>query len=338
MYYLQILILAIVQGAAELLPVSSSAHVIVAERLMGLDPADPKMTFLLVMLHTGTMFAVLVYFWPRWRARLFPALPPDGTPAPPPSHFVLMVLLATAVTGVLGLAVYLFTKRVLHREIEELFKNLPLIAASLLAVGVFILVAGSREVRSESPVIRPVWAFLIGFVQGLCLPFRGFSRSGATISTALCCGISRALAEDFSFALAVLITPPVIVLELHRLLKAWPSDMSLTQLLLPGLVGMVFSFLAGLVALRLLSAVLELGRWKYFGVYCIVAALVVFGLAYSGVLEAPGAPPGGAGRPSALRGGLPADRRWRRAVPDAPQRAVPSGTSRPPARCDDCAP
>ena len=60
----QIAILAIVQGAAELLPISSSAHVIIAEKLMGLDPTTPAMTLLLlVMLHTGTMFAVIVYFW-----------------------------------------------------------------------------------------------------------------------------------------------------------------------------------------------------------------------------------------------------------------------------------
>ena len=62
MNLLQILILAAVQGAAELLPVSSSAHVIVAEKLMALDPTTPEMTFLLVMLHTGTMFAVIAYF------------------------------------------------------------------------------------------------------------------------------------------------------------------------------------------------------------------------------------------------------------------------------------
>ena len=67
----QILVLAIIQGAAELLPVSSSAHVIVAEKLMGLDPTAPEMTLLLVMLHTGTMFAVLVYFWKAWKQSFF---------------------------------------------------------------------------------------------------------------------------------------------------------------------------------------------------------------------------------------------------------------------------
>ena len=71
MTLIQILILALVQGLAELLPVSSSAHVIVAEKLLGLDPTSPAMTMLLVMLHTGTMFAVIVYFWRRWREAYF---------------------------------------------------------------------------------------------------------------------------------------------------------------------------------------------------------------------------------------------------------------------------
>ena len=67
----KVIILAIVQGLAELLPISSSAHVIVAEKLMGLDPSSPQMTLLLVMLHTGTMLAVIVYFWKGWRERYF---------------------------------------------------------------------------------------------------------------------------------------------------------------------------------------------------------------------------------------------------------------------------
>src|ERR1700681_1381949 len=69
-HYLRIAFLALIQGAAELLPVSSSAHVILAQRWMGMDPSRPQQVFLLVMLHTGTMFAVIVYFWPRWRRLL----------------------------------------------------------------------------------------------------------------------------------------------------------------------------------------------------------------------------------------------------------------------------
>ena len=74
MSLLQVIVLAIVQGLAELLPVSSSAHVVVAEKLMGLDPSSPQMTLLLVMLHTGTMFAVIAYFWKTWKSAYFSSI------------------------------------------------------------------------------------------------------------------------------------------------------------------------------------------------------------------------------------------------------------------------
>jgi undecaprenyl-diphosphatase len=290
--YLQILILALIQGAAELLPVSSSAHVIVAARFMGLDPSKPPFVFLLLMLHTGTMFAVIVYFWPRWRRLLRPG-PADGSP--PRLHFLTMIVLATACTGVLGLGLqYLIENVVLERllhhpkgEVEELFKSLPLIGASLAAVGVFIIYSGMHESRTQTPTLSPGSAVWVGLVQGLCLPFRGFSRSGATISTALLRGVSRPLAEDFSFALAVVLTPPLLVRQTLKLIiesssgsPQVPLGAELVPLFLPGLVGMAFSFLAGLVALKVLSAVLERGRWRYFGYYCILAALGVLAAAW----------------------------------------------------------
>jgi undecaprenyl-diphosphatase len=289
MEYLRIAVLACIQGAAELLPVSSSAHVIVAEKLMGKDPSSEEMTFLLVMLHTGTMFAVLLYFWPRWRGLLRSAA---GGPHPG-WRFVMLVVLATACTGVLGLGLMWFIEQVVlvrwlgHEkgEVEHLFKNLGLIAASLLAVGLFIIAAGSRKLREDPAALNTRSSVLIGIVQALCLPLRGFSRSGATISTALFCGIPRMRAEDFSFALAVALTPPVIARELQRLLKArgWSGMAELTNLLLPGLVGMVLSFAAGLVALKVLSRVLERGGWKYFGYYCLAASAGVFAAYLTGL-------------------------------------------------------
>lgn len=121
---------------------------------------------------------------------------------------------------------------------------------------------------------------MIGAVQALCLPFRGFSRSGATISTALFLGISRQKAEEFSFALAVVLTPAVIAKELLRLVHAQQasvgaSHLAIGSLLLPSLFGMVFSFLTGLLALKWLSAWLEHGRWYLFGIYCLVFSGVV---------------------------------------------------------------
>jgi undecaprenyl-diphosphatase len=289
MHILQILLLAVVQGLTELLPVSSSAHVIVAERVMGFDPASPEMTFLLVMLHTGTMFSVLIYFWPRWRRLLAPArgaANPAGKSGA--GHFLKMIVLATACTGVLGLALKFVIERVIlegflrypHGEVEQLFRNLPLIGVALLAGGFLIIAAGIWERAEKTSGLTTVSSVAIGTIQGLCLPFRGFSRSGATISMALFSGIRRDLAEDFSFALAVVLTPPVVVLELRRLLKASGghgiTGAQLTALTLPGVLGMCGSFLAGLVALWWLSSWLEQGRWRYFGYYCVFFSVIVF--------------------------------------------------------------
>src|SRR5260370_2333173 len=137
-HYVQIAIMAVIQGAAELLPVSSSAHVILAERLMGLDPSSPEMVFLLVMLHTGTMFAVLVYFWRRWKALVFP---PSAGGEWTHLHFIKMVVLATAITGVLGL-IELARVKSLGHEVEQLVENLPLSVASLPPAGIYPLAAG----------------------------------------------------------------------------------------------------------------------------------------------------------------------------------------------------
>jgi len=278
MSYIAIAVLAVIQGLAELLPVSSSAHVIVAERLMGLDPSAPEMTFLLVMLHTGTMFAVILYFWPRWKERFASAGAARG-------ETLGALFAATAATGAVGLALKKLIEKVFMRgsakaEIETLFSNLPLVAGALAAAGLLILWAGGDE--KPPTAMTPGTAVRIGLMQGLCLPFRGFSRSGATISAAMLCGIPRALAEDFSFALAVILTPPVIFLEAHRMTRAAAAagrPAFAAALFAPGLVGMTFSFAAGLIALRWLSRWLEQGRWRYFGWYCLAASAGVMGAA-----------------------------------------------------------
>lgn len=284
MSFSQLVILAVIQGAAELLPVSSSAHVIVAQRLMNLDPGAPEMTLLLVMLHTGTMGAVIVYFRSRWRKLLVSGSRP----------FLKAVVIATTCTGVVGLGLKVFIEKILlerflgfaHGEVEHLFRNLPLIGVALGAVGILIVTAGRRQLAESFTWVNHRNAALIGVVQGLCLPFRGFSRSGATISTALWGGVARDLAEDFSFALAVVLTPPVLGLELHRFWRAQaehaaagtPAAGVQAGWIALGVVGMLLSFCAGLFALVSLSKALDGGRWQWFGYYCLVASgLVLLG-------------------------------------------------------------
>jgi undecaprenyl-diphosphatase len=296
MSIVHVIVLAIVQGLAELLPVSSSAHVVVAEKLMGLDPSSPQMTLLLVMLHTGTMFAVIAYFWRHWKQTYFAT-------ADAFKRFAVRLVWATALTGVVGEALKKLIEHTLFKgapkaEIEDLFGRLDLIAPALAAAGILILIAGLRKsgtgeaetaeagsiTRRPSESVTMGQAGWMGFVQGLALPFRGFSRSGSTISTGMLVGAAKERAERFSFALAVVLTPAVVAQEALRLVKAThaaaamgvPIDLHGTVVF--SLLGAVFSFLAGLVALKWLSSWLKHGRWYLFGIYCLVASGVVFWL------------------------------------------------------------
>jgi undecaprenyl-diphosphatase len=289
----QVIVLAIIQGLAELLPVSSSAHVVIAEKLMGLDPSSPQMTLLLVMLHTGTMFAVLAYFWKTWKQVYFSSR--DAF-----RRFAILVIWATLLTGIVGEVLKKIIEKTLFRdaakaEIEQLFSHLELIAPALAAAGILIFIAGLQEKRkraaatgasqkrgSNEGTLTLKQAGWMGLVQGLALPFRGFSRSGSTISTGMLTGSAKEPAERFSFALAVVLTPPVVLMETVRLMKAAHTaaaagaPIDLHAALFMSLLGAVFSFLAGLAALKWLSSWLESGRWHWFGVYCLAASGVVF--------------------------------------------------------------
>ncbi|MGA1983580.1 MAG: undecaprenyl-diphosphate phosphatase [Acidobacteriaceae bacterium] len=292
----QVIVLAVVQGLAELLPVSSSAHVVVAEKLMGLDPSTPQMTLLLVMLHTGTMFAVIAYFWKQWVQTYFAS-------ADAFKRFAVRVVWATLLTGVIGEGLIKVIEHTLFKGqpkavIEDLFGRLDLVAPALACAGILILIAGLRE-KKAGGAAEPVAGSLtrrpggnvtmgqagwMGILQGLALPFRGFSRSGVTISAGMLTGAAKERAERFSFAMAVVITPLAIGREALRLLHAThdaaasgtPVDLHGTVVL--SLLGAVFAFLAGLVALKWLSNWLENGRWYLFGIYCLVASVVVFWL------------------------------------------------------------
>ncbi len=218
------------------------------------------------------------------------------------SGLLIRVIWATLLTGVIGEVLIKVIEKTVFRgasksEIELLFGRLDLIAPALLGAGVLILIAGLRErgrVRATAiaddfrTTVTMREAGIMGAVQGLALPFRGFSRSGSTISAGMLAGAARERAERFSFALAVVLTPPVVLRELLRLLKASheaaatgvPLDLHGT--LLVSLLGAVFAFLAGLLALRWLSSWLEAGRWYLFGIYCILASAVVFYLHHAG--------------------------------------------------------
>jgi undecaprenyl-diphosphatase len=236
------------------------------------------------MLHTGTMLAVILYFLKAWKSAFFR----DRTSI---TTMLKSVAIATAITLVVGLSLKklietLYLKGSSHGEIEDLFGQLPLVASALLIAGLVILWAAHKKEPKVSRPIGVVPAFWIGASQGLCLPLRGLSRSGVTISTGMLLGMQHQRVEEFSFALAVVITPPVVAQELNRLLRssgATGINFELLPLVGPGVLGMVAAFIAGMAALRLLSRWLDQGHWGWFGFYCLAFSGFVFVLASRGL-------------------------------------------------------
>jgi undecaprenyl-diphosphatase len=290
MGWIYVVILAAVQGLAELLPISSSAHVIVTAKLLHVNMSLPANALLLVMLHTGTMFAVIVYFWRQWVDAFFSSWEAFY-------RFARMAFVACFLSGVVAVPLILVVEHILshgnhHVAIEALFNKLNWIAPALAAVGLLILWAGLREARNpenqsakERREVTWPQAIVMGILQGVAIPFRGFSRSGATISGALLADGDRLPVESFSFAIVVAITPLAIAREVYRLFRADAAagiHLNMAAAMAPSLLGMVCAFLAGLVALKWLSRWLEQGRWYWFGIYCLAASVVVLMLYLKG--------------------------------------------------------
>jgi undecaprenyl-diphosphatase len=153
-------VLSVIQGLCVLLPVSNSAHVILAEKMMGLDSTASAMTLLLVMLHAGTMLAVIVYFWESWRERYFSSTDAFWS-------FAKLVTVATAITGIIGLILMMLIERVIlrgsaHDEIEQLFGNSYIIAAGLATVGVMIILPKrqqSMNMTCRLGIRESIWIF-----------------------------------------------------------------------------------------------------------------------------------------------------------------------------------
>jgi undecaprenyl-diphosphatase len=269
-------LLGFIQGATELLPVSSSAHVILAGKFLGFDPTTPEGVLLLLTLHSGTMCAVLIHYWKRWTN----ALRSYGL-----FSFVKSVILSIACTAVVGIFLkWLIEKIWLKSQVESLFGNTELIALSLMATGILIFISARAEKNQlEKKALDLKASAWIGSVQGLCLPFRGFSRSGATISVGLLSRLDKATSETFSFALAVVLTPPLILREIHHLGKAAPFDAA--SFASRGLLGFCVSFVSGFLALKWLSNWVERGRWGYFSYYCFAMSVLVFCLKFANLVH-----------------------------------------------------
>jgi undecaprenyl-diphosphatase len=243
----QVLVLAIVQGVAEFLPISSSGHLVVlAPLLFGGRSTPPGMTDLNIVLHVGTLGSILAYY----RRRIFRLIGEDR-------RAIGLILLGTVPAGVVGVTVKLF--------FESLIES-PLLAGFMLPCTGAMLLWVSKRPEGAIEYRDLAWrdSLLIGCAQALAI-LPGLSRSGWTIGAGLSTGLSRQAATTYSFLLAIPAIAGAGLIETLSLLKHPPqTDLSLM------LVGAAVSFVVGIGSLWWLERWLARGRLHWFAWYCIV--------------------------------------------------------------------
>ncbi len=286
MSVIQGILLGILQGIAEFLPISSSGHLAVAQNIIGLD--DLPLLFD-VFLHLATLAAVCLYFWRkiwellkcfgRWISRS-PKVKENSNDYDvvlaqkdlANRKIIIAIILSTVVTGVMGI---LSSKLIPNISIKVtccgfLVTSLFLILSSVIEKRTSRLAQNSDD--KKNPGVSKVQALIIGFMQGIgTLP--GISRSGSTIAGALFCGVDRSLAGEFSFIISIPAILGAFILELKDL-----GEVSSTIGAAPVIAGCAAAFATGYISLTFLMKMIKKGKLQYFALYLI--PLAIFGLIF----------------------------------------------------------
>jgi undecaprenyl-diphosphatase UppP len=263
----QALIMGIVQGLTEFLPVSSSGHLIIVPFLLGwTDPFIKSLAFS-VMLHIGTLLALLVYFrsdWLRLVPAGFAAIRDRSFRGDPDRRLAWILVAATIPAAIAGF--------LLNDLIERTFRDVGLVALTLVVGGVVLWLADRWGTRTKGveDVTFPV-AIAIGAAQALAL-VPGISRSGISISASRFAGLDREAAARFSFLMATPITVGAAIFELR---KVAAGEAGVAISLGPLIAGMVASFIAGMIAIGFLLRYLRTRSLSIFVAYRLVLAAVV---------------------------------------------------------------
>jgi undecaprenyl-diphosphatase len=258
-------IMGTVQGLTEFLPVSSSGHLIIVPFLLGInDPFITSLTFS-VILHIGTLAALLIFFWRDW-VRLVPAffatIRDRSIDADPDRRLALLLAIATVPALVAGLFLH---------DLEDVIRNVGLVAVMLVVGAAILWVADHVGARSKLALDLPAThAFWIGAAQALAL-IPGISRSGISISAALFAGLRREEAARFSFLMATPVTAAAAAYEVVQAIRGEGPPVELA----PVLVGLAASFGFGILAISVLLRYLRTHSANVFVAYRLVLAAVV---------------------------------------------------------------
>ena len=264
---IQALVMGIVQGLTEFLPVSSSGHLIVVPFLAGWDDAFITSLAFSVMLHLGTLVALLVYFRAEW-LRLIPAgltaLRERSLADDPDRRLAWLLIAATIPAALVGL--------VFNDLIEGSFRQVGLVAFTLVLGGVLLFVAdrfGAKS-RGVEDLTFPI-AIGIGVAQAVAL-IPGISRSGISITAGRLVGLDRESAARFAFLMATPITAGAGLFEVYQLLT---GEGGIETSIVPLVVGMMASLVSGLVAIHFMLGFLRRRSLDAFVWYRFVLAAIV---------------------------------------------------------------
>ncbi|MDT8441393.1 MAG: undecaprenyl-diphosphate phosphatase [Desulfuromonadales bacterium] len=256
MNFIDAILLGILQGATEFLPVSSSGHLVLAQYLLD-DFRQPGVLFD-VLLHVGTMVAVVLYFR-RDLLDLFSSLWRRDAAAERERSTLVMLLVASIPTAVIGLSFKDF--------FEGLFERPDLVCLMLLVTGSLLWLAQKlRDQQTPRTRLTILDALIVGTAQGAAI-IPGISRAGATIASLLLRGIDGETAARFSFLLALPAVFGAALISLKDLEAVATAD------ILPYLAGTTASMIAGLLCIHLLLLVLRNQRLHWFAIYCWAVGL-----------------------------------------------------------------
>ena len=259
MEWFEALILGVIQGLTEYLPVSSSGHLAIASNFFGINGEDSLM--FTVAVHVATVLSTLVMLWKEidWILKGLFKFEMNAE-----TKYALNILVSMIPVGIVGL----FFKD----KVEEAF------GSGLLVVGVMLLVTAvllifsfyARPRQKERLSLRD--AFVIGLAQA-CAVMPGLSRSGSTIATGLMLGNKKEMLAQFSFLMVI---PPILGEALLDILKAVKGEDVMGGVgMLPLCVGFMAAFISGCFACKLMINIVKKGKLVYFGIYCAIVGLAI---------------------------------------------------------------
>ena len=269
MSILSAVILGVIQGVAEFLPISSSGHLAIAQNLLGLKIEGSTDGTFDVLLHLGTLIAVFVAYWPDIVDMIrefflgiaaLAGRKDTGVAPPPARRMVMLIIIAT---------VPLFVMVFLQDAVNQLFSNSIMVSCALLATG-FILFFSDRMARGHKTAKNATVAdaLIVGCGQALAV-IPGLSRSGTTISVGMMRGFDRAFAVRFSFLMSL---PAVLGANVLEIKDALASNFPIEELPMY-LVGVAVSAVVGYFAIRLVKSLSDKGKFGKFAYYCWAVGL-----------------------------------------------------------------